>query len=72
MTTGASMERAREHLTDISASFSLRAVHVPNGCIRFFSSGREEAMAAMTVRVLLDLGGLCFGIAALLDLFSAW
>jgi hypothetical protein len=29
-------------------------------------------MAAMTARMLLDVGGLCFGIAALIDFFRPW
>jgi hypothetical protein len=37
----------------------------------FFISG-IWAMAAMTARMLLDVGGLCFGIAALIDFFRPW
>ena len=29
-------------------------------------------MAATLIRILLDVGGLCFGIAALIDLCSQW
>jgi len=29
-------------------------------------------MADQVIRILLDAGGLCFGIAALIDLFSPW
>jgi hypothetical protein len=29
-------------------------------------------MTATTIRMLLDAGGVCFGIAALLDFFMPW